>query len=136
MALATLRALKRPGRHYLSIVGELVRQTTCGKARRLSRDNATSTEHGTEHTQASHDMFHLTRHVAQRSLQATSQQRAEFCFAVCAVRFMVTQNASYHVRLSPWPPRWHQNRLLSLDSAVWEEGRCGVSGTETCLVCR
>lgn len=67
MALATSCALKRPGRHYLSIVGEW-----CGK--RLAANHgglaemmlrARSAER--KHSQASHDMFHLTWHIAQRS---------------------------------------------------------------------
>lgn len=97
----------------------VVRQTTCGKHGGLAEiPNATSTEHGTEHNQASYDMFHLTWHVVQPSYGDVTWYR-ERSFAVpSAVRFMVTQNASYHVRLRPWPPRWHQNRLLRLCSAV------------------
>lgn len=113
MALATLCALKSPGATlYLSIVGEW-----CGK--RLAANHgglaemmlrARSTEHGTEDSEAGHDMFRLTRHIAQHSYRHAASYRER--------SFMVTQNASYHVGPRAWPPRWHQNRLLSLGSAV------------------
>lgn len=112
MALATLCALKSPGATLSVDRRRVVRQTTCGKPRRLSRDDATSTEHGTEHREASHDMFRLAWHGTLLSPHTGTQFRTE------RAELHGHSSASYHVGPRASPPRWHLDRLLSLGSAV------------------
>lgn len=128
MALATLRALKSPGATPSVDRRRVVRQTTCGKPRRLSRDDATSTEHGTEHSEAGHDVFRLAWHIAQRSYRHAAAYSTESGVS-WLLTMLPTMLGQGH---GPHDGTRTGCRVLIV---LWEEARCGVSGAETCLAC-